>query len=116
MADEYVTVRVDLTDALQLPSGNQFPSPSGPLIIFVKAPRTWLIKGELTPKAKAAVLAKLYGASWELGNEDGSRYVVKIFTSRELAAKESNELSVKSAKNTWVYEVSKAGTLEKHKP
>ena len=118
IADSVKVIRVDMEDALQLPSGNTFPSPSGPLILFVKAPGTWLEKGALTPKAKAALLARLYGPTWEQGNDDGSKYVVKSFTSHELTAKDLKAPPWKDPKlkNLWFYEVNKTGELDKRGP
>ncbi|MDP3231580.1 MAG: hypothetical protein Q8N26_02300 [Myxococcales bacterium] len=49
-------VRVDMQDALRLPSGFETP-PGSPLIILIKAPSTWVAKNALTTIVKDAVLA-----------------------------------------------------------
>lgn len=107
-----VVVRVDLTDALRLPSGFEAPSPK-PLVIFVRAPAAWVHDGVLTESSKKALLAQLYGGpGWENGNADGSTYVVKRFTSRVLGPKEPLE----SIPGAFWYEVRPDGTLEKKGP
>lgn len=108
-----VVVRVDMQDALKLPNGFVTP-PADPLIIFIQAPAGWVKAGALTPDAKKAVLAKMYGGpNWEAGNDDGSTYVVKAFASKVSTAAEA----AKDAKHTWWYVVGADGkTLDKAGP
>jgi len=107
-----VVVRVDLTDALRLPNGFEAPSPK-PLVIFLRAPATWVHDGALTESSKKTLLAQLYGGpGWENGNDDGSTYVVKHFASRVLGPKETPE----SIPGAYWYEARPDGTLEKKGP
>lgn len=104
-----VIVRVDMQDALRFPSGAETP-PDSPLVLFVRAPPTWVANGALTDVARKALLARLYGsADWEKGNSDGSTYVVKSFASRLLKAGERPA----GGKGVFWYEVLANGALEK---
>lgn len=104
-----VVIRVDLQDALRLPSGVETP-PARPIVVWLRAPASWAVKGALTEAGKAALLARLYGSTeWMKGNADGSTYVVKTFTSRVLGAGERPT----SGPQTWWYEVGRDGALEK---
>lgn len=105
-------VRVDMQDALRLPSGFETP-PGTPLIILVKAPGTWVEKGALGSKGKDALLARLYGGpDWMKGNVDGSTYVVKSFQSKVIDAK---ALPAGGPAVFW-YEVDAKGALQKRGP
>lgn len=105
-------VRVDMTDALRLPNGFESPAPK-PLVLFVRAPASWLSKGALTDAARRTLLAHLYGGpNWEQGNEDGSTYVVKTFTAKVVQATEP----LADVPGAYWYEVRADGTLEKKAP
>lgn len=107
-----VVVRVELSDALRLPNGFEAPSPKG-LVLYVRAPGTWVHGGALTDSSKKTLLAQLYGGpNWEQGNSDGSTYVVKKFASRVLGAKETpgNE------PGAYWYEANERGGLDKRGP
>ncbi|MBK7859434.1 MAG: hypothetical protein IPJ65_12585 [Archangiaceae bacterium] len=107
-----VLIRVDLQDALRLPSGTETP-PADPLALFIKAPATWVKAGGITDAGKAAVLAKLYGgASWMNGNSDGSTYVVKSFKSKVVTEAEVPA----DGKGIFWYEVKGDGALDKRGP
>lgn len=102
-------VQIDLQDALRLPNGVESPA-SQPLIIFVRAPASWVHGKALTETAKTTVLAKLYGGpNWMKGNSDGSTFVVKSFASKVITA------TPEGAKAIW-YDVKPDGTLEKLGP
>ena len=113
-------VGVALLDALIFPDGKEHAAPEGPLTIYARVPPSWIANGALTPRAKADLLAKMYGGpKWEAGNFDGSRYVVKSFTSRTLSREEIAKLlaaSDESPKGTWFYETTPDGELEKRGP
>jgi len=102
-------IRIDMQDALRLPGGVETP-PATPMVIFVKAPASWVEKGAITAKGKEAVLARLYGGpDWVNGNSDGSTYVVKAFSSK---VTDTKELPASSRGQYW-YEVDVAGALTK---
>ena len=104
-------VRVDMLDGLAV-SGQVMPSP-GPLVIFLKVPGSWLKAGQLTEERKAQLLKNFYGPTWERGNDDGSRYVVKTFTSKVLTPAEVKAKPWAAiAKSLWLYEA-KGEALEK---
>lgn len=101
--------RIDMQDALRLPSGVETP-PARPIVIWLRAPAAWANQGALSEAGKTAVLAQLYGGpQWMKGNSDGSTYVVKRFSSKVLGA---NEQPV-DGPQTWWYEVKADGTLAK---
>ncbi|MDP3231582.1 MAG: hypothetical protein Q8N26_02310 [Myxococcales bacterium] len=105
-------VRVDMQDALRLPSGFETP-PGNPLIILIKAPPTWVAKNAITTTGKDAVLARLYGGpDWMKGNVDGSTYVVKSFQSKVIDAKALPA----GAPSVFWYEVDAKGALQKRGP
>ena len=112
LAASPTVIRIEMTDALRLPSGFVTP-PAKPLVIFVRAPAAWVKGGTITDAGKQAVLAKLYGGpNWQAGNEDGSTYVVQTFSARVLKAGEAPDGDAKA----WWYEVTAAGALEKRGP
>jgi hypothetical protein len=112
MAAAPSVIRVDMQDALRFPSGMETP-PADPLVLFIRAPASWVKAGAITDAGKTALLAKLYGGpGWMNGNSDGSTYVVKSFKSRVLAA---GEQPPGDAKAFW-YDVKSDGTLEKKGP
>jgi hypothetical protein len=107
-------VRVDLLDGLEI-SGRVMPS-TGPLVIFLKVPASWLKGGQLIEARKAQVLAKMYGPTWQSGNDDGSRYVVKSWASKALSAEEVKAKPWASiSKSIWFYGA-KGEELEKLTP
>jgi hypothetical protein len=106
-----VILHIQMTDALRLPSGVVTP-PADPLTIYVQAPKSWVKDGAITDAGKKAVLAKMYGPTWESGNDDGSAYVVKAFTSKVLP----EGASPTDGKRTWWYVVTDQGGLEKAGP
>lgn len=107
-----VIIRVELQDALRLPSGFVTP-PADPLTIYVKAPASMVHQGALNDAGKKAVLAKLYGGpSWMNGNEDGSTYVVKRFDSKVL----QSASEAKHGKSTWWYVLKPDGAIDTRGP
>ena len=111
-APEDVLVRVDMLDALKLPSGFVTP-PADAIIIYVKAPPTMVQAGALNEAGKKAVLGKLYGGpSWVNGNEDGSAYVVKEFRSKVL----QSPAEAKNGKRTWWYVLKSDGSVDSRGP
>ncbi len=105
-------IRIDMRDALRFPSGTETP-PGDPLVIYVKAPASWVSKGAITEAGKKAVLARLYGGpNWMNGNSDGSTYVVKELSSKVL--KSVDEAT--DGKGTFWYEVKPDGSLDKRGP
>jgi hypothetical protein len=102
-------VRVDMLDALRLPNGFVTP-PGTPLVILIKAPKTWVEHDALSKAGKEALLARLYGGpAWMNGNEDGSTYVVKSFESKVIDAR---ALPAGGPAVFW-YEVDAKGALQK---
>jgi hypothetical protein len=105
-------IRIDMRDALRFSSGAETP-PGEPLVIYVKAPASWVSKGAITEAGKKAVLARLYGGpNWMNGNGDGSTYVVKEFSSKVL----ESASQATDGKGTFWYEVKPDGTLDKRGP
>lgn len=112
MASAPTLVRVEMLDALRLPNGFESPAPN-PLVIFIRAPASWVAQGALTDAARKKLLAQLYGGpDWERGNGDGSTYVVKRFSSRLVAEGEA----MPEQRGTYWYEVKADGTLDKRGP
>jgi hypothetical protein len=109
LASTPALLRIDMQDALRFPSGAESP-PAKPLVIFLRAPPSWVVNGTLTDAGKAAVLAKLYGGpSWMKGNSDGSTYVVKSFRSAAIPIGGSAPIDPAAF---W-YDVLPDGSLEK---
>lgn len=111
-APQEVLLRVDMLDALRLPNGFVTP-PAEPMTLYVKAPPSMVHAGALNEAGKKAVLAKLYGGpGWVNGNEDGSTYVVKEFSSKVLPSPSD----AKNGKRTWWYVLNADGTVESRGP
>ncbi|MBL8954206.1 MAG: hypothetical protein JNK82_25740 [Myxococcaceae bacterium] len=109
LASTPVMLRIDMQDALRLPSGVETP-PGKPLVIYLRAPPTWVKANGLTDAGKTAVLARLYGGpNWMKGNSDGSTYVVKSFAASLIPA----GARVPIAEGAFWYEVLPDGSLDK---
>ena len=80
-------VQVIIKDALMLPSGFLAPAPYN-CFIYARVPEDWTRGSELSEYHRRAFFARMYGENWENGNDDGSRYVVREFSSRVLADEE----------------------------
>jgi hypothetical protein len=50
-----------------------------------EVPDAWIADGVLTAAGLERVFVHLYGPSWRVGNEDGSKYIVLESSSRVLA-------------------------------
>ncbi len=112
MAANPALIRIDLQDALRLPSGVETP-PADPLVIWVRAPAAWVKAGGISEAGKTAVLARLYGGpAWMNGNSDGSTYVVKSFKSTVLPSGSK----VPEEPHAYWYEVLADGSLDKRGP
>jgi hypothetical protein len=107
--------RIELLDGLQFDSGDATPV-GKPVLIFLQAPPSWFAEGTVTARAKAALLARLYGEDWLQGNGDGSRYVVQTFDARLLAPGESEPALHTPSARTWWYVVDAQGALEQRGP
>jgi hypothetical protein len=83
-------VRVELKDGLGFPSG--FVSPADYVcVMYYKLPEDWLNGDQLLADKKEAMLEAMYGRTWRMGNDDGSRYVVFSFDERVLSSQEEQE-------------------------
>jgi hypothetical protein len=116
--DPRPVVLVDLKDALRFPNGTVDDAPA-PIRIFARVPARFIAQGALTPQAKEKLLAQLYGGpNWQKGNEDGSRYLVKSFSSRVLTPAEVTAplWANATSQNTWFYEAKVDGSFDKRGP
>ena len=116
--DPRPVVRIDMKDALRFPNGTIDEGPHA-IRVYARVPDSWIQSGALTPKAKTAVLAKMYGGpNWEKGNGDGSLYIVRSFASHPLTPAEIAVpvWSSEPAGTTWFYETKPDGALEKRGP
>lgn len=91
-----------VADGLMMPSGMVAPA-SYRCLIYCKVPADWLegeipestelwLKGvELKPDKLESFFESFYGTNWRMGNSDGSRYVVRAYSSRLLNPASKNE-------------------------
>ena len=83
-------IRVDLKDALQLPTG--FLAPAGfTCAIYLRVPDSWVEGNALAEERVEAVLENMYGATWREGNEDGSSYRVLSMTTTLFSEQDETE-------------------------
>ena len=104
-------MRIDMHDALAV--GEIVSPASYNLILYVRAPASWLNGDTLNSQAKETVLAHLYGPNWRSGNEDGSAYVVLEYRCRPMTSTEEEDGAWHHTPHSWYYRVSPAGILEK---
>lgn len=108
---ELVVVQITIEDALAI---GEFLSPAAaPLTIFVQAPADQVSKGQLSDKHKAQLLQRLYGESWEFGNDDGSQYVVMSYASALLPSDQAADGAWRTTPGAWLYQITSDGSVQK---
>lgn len=110
-------VCITIRDALMLPSGMLAESDYDGHV-YLKVPDSWVSGNELSGEYREAVLEELYGQDWREGNEDGSSYLLRSFSSTVLSDKEVadrvwlQDQAQNSRDSFWYYEVSDDGQFE----
>jgi hypothetical protein len=111
--------RIDVEDGLALPNGLIHASPQR-MMIFCRVPEGWLDGASFNADKLELLLKQLYGASWRLGNADGSRYVVKRMNIHVLSADEERAqpwlASPAKGVNMLCYDVAQDGTVRRAQP
>lgn len=110
-------VQITLKDGLMLPSGFTAPAAYS-CIIFCRVSPDWIDGEQLNMVKLERVFENLYGEHWRAGNDDGSRYVVRLVEARVLTDAEEQTAPWRGASNSgqyhyWFYHVSATGELQK---
>jgi hypothetical protein len=83
-------LRIVVEDGLGFP--HTFVPASYLCLLFCTVPETWLGHDRrLLPDKHERILERHYGTKWRLGNEDGSRYVIRRFDVEPLASADALE-------------------------
>lgn len=110
-AERLAVVEITIQDGLAI---GDFLSPgAAPLTIFVQAPADLVPEGQLSFKHKSELLKHLYGASWEYGNEDGSKYVVMSYSSVLLPSDLATSGAWRTTPGAWLYQIGLDGSVQK---
>lgn len=99
-------VRLDLEDTLAffqpgLGAHTADPAQKKSTVWWFRVPASWLAEGELREPALERVLEHLYGAGWQSGNADGSRYRVLSTATRRPTPAERRARPWRKAGYAW---------------
>ena len=118
-------VSVIVNDGLMLPSGF-YKASTYTCNFYCLVPGNWTENGELKKAYLEKLFEKFYGANWENGNSDGSRYVVDnsftmVLTADNLKAlnwtEEFKWIFTNTEKNHyWLYIADQTGKIKKASP
>jgi len=111
-----VVVLITLEDGLSFPSG--FMSPADyKCVLYARVPADWVEGASLKTNKLETFFQNFYGATWRMGNEDGSQFVVRSVETRVLTPAEEQSAPWKEVSNNkeyryWFYHVSDSGELQ----
>lgn len=118
----YRSLTIRWGDGLQLPSGFTKAADASCCVFLLYPIKALLPGGTIREQTIDLVWASVYGENWQMGNEDGSRYVIVIppkvsypdrsFTN-QIVADGRLQLPDQKADNLWFYQLDVSGEMIK---